>query len=142
MFNVSDLVIVNNDPNKIIFVIETIDQEEVILSGYIYRIKLKLNINEISLADEKQIEKENKLLSKSFDRTIKTKTRLKTKAIFGTVLHIDSDKKFLESCLNLYKEMKIHAWGIYLKEEDIEFIMNPDTSEIECQQRLIACRHR
>ena len=68
--------------NKIIFVIETIDQEEVILSGYIYRIKLKVNINEISLADEKQIEKENKLLSKSFDRTIKTKTRLKTKATF------------------------------------------------------------
>ena len=30
----------------------------------------------------------------------------------------------------------------YLKEEDIEFIINPDTSEIECQQRLIACRHR
>ena len=130
MFNVSDLVVINNDPNKIIFVVETINQEEVVLSGYIYRIKLKSNINEISLADEKQIQKENKLLTKSFDRTIKLKTREKTKAIFGTVLHIDSDKKFLESCLNLYKEMKIHAWGIHLKEEEIYKYIDNIISEI------------
>ena len=36
MFNVSDLVVINNDPNKIIFIIENINQEEVVLSGYIY----------------------------------------------------------------------------------------------------------
>ena len=62
MFNVSDLVVINNDPNKIIFIIENINQEEVVLSGYIYRIKLKSNINEISLADEKQIQIEKALV--------------------------------------------------------------------------------
>lgn len=119
MFEENDLVVIKNDPNKIIFVIEKINLNDVILTGYIYRIKINAKIEELVKAEEKQIEKENKLLLKSFDRTTKLKTRANHKVIFGTVLHIDSDQKFLESCLNLYKEMKVHAWGVHLKEEDI-----------------------
>lgn len=40
--------------------------------------------------------------------------------IYGTILHIDGDKEYLNSCMDLYKEMNIFANGIYLKESEIK----------------------
>ena len=45
-------------------------------------------------------------------------------------MHIDSDEKFLESCLNLYKEMKIHAWGAHIKEKDTPNALTKILNEI------------
>lgn len=53
--------------------------------------------------------------------------------IYGTILHIDGDKEYLNSCMDLYKEMNIFANGIYLKEneikdkiEDLVLMLTPD----------------
>lgn len=124
MFKINDLVVLKNDPNKLIFVIHYINDDEVILFGYIYRIQITSTVNDIELANNEQILKENQILSKSFERATSKKYRHSSKAIFGTVLHIDSDGKFLECCLNLYKEMKVHAWGVHLKEKDINKVID------------------
>lgn len=124
MFKINDLVVLKNDPNRIIFVINQMNNDQVVLFGYIYRIQITSTINEIEPASEELIIQENLILSKIFERTTAKKQRRSSKVIFGTVLHIDSDEKFLESCLNLYKEMKVHAWGVHLKEKDINKVID------------------
>ena len=46
--------------------------------------------------------------------------RTSIKPLFGRILHIDGDIEYLNSCLNLYKEVGIYAEGIYIKEENIK----------------------
>lgn len=119
MFKINDLVILKDDPNKMIFIINKIETDNVFLFGYIYRVSIVTKIDMITLASDELIEEENKIVLKSYNRIVRQKNRITKKVVFGTVLHIDSDDKFLKSCLNLYKEMKVHAWGVYLKENDI-----------------------
>ena len=124
MFKVNELVVLKNDPNQIVFVINDVQKTKVFLFGYIYRIQVIADVDKIELASEQLIEKEKRILNRTFEKTIAKKNRLTSKAIFGTVLHIDSDEKFLESCMELYKEMKVHAWGIHLKEKDIKNVID------------------
>lgn len=130
MLEINDYVVLKKEPKGIVYVIKEIKEKIVYLFGYIYRVCLITSIDEIEKASSDLIEKETKLLTKQYERTLKQKTRAPYTAIFGTVLHIDSDKKFLDSCLNLYKEMKIHAWGIHLKEKDISKILESILNEI------------
>ena len=130
MLEINDLVILKNDPNKIVFVINKIENDAVYLLGYIYRISIITELDEIILAEKELIEKENQILTKQYTRFIKQKNRLTQKVLFGTILHIDSDKKFLDSCLALYKEMKVHAWGVHLKEKEIKKAINKILDEV------------
>ncbi len=130
MFEVNDLVQLNNENSNIVFKIININDSEVILKGYIYRIQIKSNLNDLKLASQIDVEKENELLNKSFRRTIKVRNKINSKVIFGTILHIDSDKEFLKNCMDLYKEMKIHAWGVLLKESNIKKYIKKILTEI------------
>lgn len=130
MFEINDLVILKNDPNKMIFIINKIENDNVYLFGYIYRVSIVTKIDMITLASPELIEEENKIVSKNYNRMVKQRNRIAKKVVFGTVLHIDSDEKFLKSCLNLYKEMKVHAWGVYLKEKDICKVINNLLDEV------------
>ena len=94
MFKVNELVVLKNDPNQIVFVINEVLNTKVFLFGYIYRIQITTEIDKIELANKQLIEKEKSILNKTFEKTISKKNRLISKAIFGTVLHIDSDEKF------------------------------------------------
>lgn len=129
MFKQNDLVTLKSDKKKIVYYIKKIEEQNVLLIGYIYRIKKTSDIDNIEYADKTLIEQENKILEKLFEQTVKQQKR-KHKVIFGTILHIDSDKKFLDSCLNLYKEMKIHAWGAHIKEKDIPNALTKILNEI------------
>lgn len=130
LFKINDLVVLKDDNNKIVFLIKNINNDDVLLTGYIYRILVTTKINNIEMAEEELILKENNLLKKQFDKTVNYKQRKIKKAIFGTVLHIDSDEKFLKSCIKLYNEMKVHAWGVNLKEKDISKVIDNIIDEV------------
>ena len=66
---------------------------------------------------EKAIKKVNEIIDRF---KISSKSRDKHQMIYGTILHIDGDKEYLNSCMDLYKEMNIFANGIYLKESEIK----------------------
>lgn len=104
---------------KPVIVYEKINQigENVLLKGYTHRIIRRANIDNIDVASQSQIEKETKVANRylSLNNNIRN-----NKLLFGTVLHIDGDKDYLESCLSFYKKMNIHAWGIYIKEKEIK----------------------
>ncbi len=40
--------------------------------------------------------------------------------IKGSVLHIDGDPKYLELCLEKYKQLRVHVNGYYIKEEEMK----------------------
>ena len=72
------------------------NENNVYLTGYIYRVSMIVDSSLIEPAEINLIEKENKILSKQLTRISKLKQRITQKVIFGTILHIDSDKKFLD----------------------------------------------
>lgn len=116
--NIGDYVIIKNDPFPIIYIIIDIQDDNVSLKGYTHRIYIKKKIDEIIAAPNNIIEKEEQTNNKYKKTLIKTKVRVK-KPIFGRILHIDGDKEYLESCMNLYKEIGIPAEGIYINEKEI-----------------------
>lgn len=130
MFEINDLVVLKNDINKIVFYIIDITNEDAILSGHIYRVSVQTKIENLEIAPYELVENETKKINKQYTKTINHKQRNPQKVIFGTILHIDSDKKFLESCLKLYKEMKVHAWGLLLKEKDISKVIENVVNEV------------
>ena len=119
MFEQNDLVCLKKDKIKIVYTINKIESNTAFISGYIYRIKLICELQDLEYASKELIERESKILTKLFEQATKQQKR-KHKVVFGTILHIDSDQKFLDSCLTLYKELKIHAWGIHLKEKELK----------------------
>lgn len=119
MFKKDDLVIIKDDENTIVYVIIEISNDFVLLKGYTYRIIRKVNIDRIELASARQIEKETKEKERYIDFN-KNQTRNSKKTILGTILHIDGDEEYLGSCMDFYQSMHIYAWGIYIKEKDID----------------------
>lgn len=121
MVQIGDKVILKSDQRKIVYIVEAINEETVVITGYIYRIKRETSLALLEPATDSDIKKEEEILKISRTKITRKAERVKPKAIFGTILHIDGDEKFLNNCLNLYKEMDIHCWGIHLKEKEVKF---------------------
>lgn len=117
MFSIGDLVVIINDVNNYIYKIQSIT-EKICLVGYSYRIIRYVNEDEIAKApSELLLKDENK--KEKIKQNIKRFSNIRNpKAIFGRILHIDGDKDYLNSCLNLYKEVGIYAEGIYISEKE------------------------
>lgn len=130
MFVINDLVCIKSDINKIVYSIVNIEENIAFLEGYIYRIKTSVTIDDIEYASDDLILKEDNTLNKVLDKTTKQRVRSSNKVIYGTVLHIDGDEKFLNSCVELYKEMNIHCWGLHIKENQIKNCIDKILDEI------------
>ena len=110
-FKVKDYVTTKDDQR--IYMIEKLDEKTVYLKGLTYRYKIVTTIDNITKAS---IDDVNKVLEK-FKAT---KPRSKNRMLYGTILHIDGDEEYLNSCMDLYKQMNVFANGIYIKEENIK----------------------
>jgi len=115
--NISDLVVVKEDIKKIIYVIEQINDDKVYISGLNYRIRKIVKLDEIEKATQEQIDIENKKSKDYFLSISNTKKRSNKNYLLGKVLHVDGDKKYLDKCLELYKEIGIFSYGVTIKED-------------------------
>lgn len=127
----NECVIYKKDKRPIIYEVIAKEEERVFLKGVNYRVELTAKIDEIEKATAKILDLEQEKNNKY--RNINVNHRGK-KYILGTVLHIDADKEYLERCLQLYKDVGIHAYSILYGEEDflnsikkIKLSINPDT---------------
>lgn len=124
MFLIGNMVILVNDKDQLlppIFIIYKIDNEMYYIKGCYYRTYLKVNKEEIILADNEKIKNvynRNETIKNNFIK--QSKVRHQGKALFGRILHIDGDEEYLKSCLDLYKELQIPAEGIYIKEANLK----------------------
>lgn len=112
MFKIGDIVTRKKYGNDIIFKIDRIEGNKVYLKGLELRLYADSNIEDIVLSSIPKKKEENEILRD-----------LKTKDFFylpGTILHIDSDKEYLDKCLEYYKKQKVKAYGCLVKEKDLE----------------------
>lgn len=118
-FKIKDYVQLKNEPD--IYIIEEVISDEVLLKGLTYRNMISTKVDNLVLAninDVNQIlDNQNKVINKFKTSSLQ---RNPNHLIYGTILHIDGDKEYLDSCMSLYKEMNIFANGIYIKEEDVK----------------------
>lgn len=122
----NDYVIYKKDYNPIIYKVTRRYDENALITGVNYRIQLLVNKNDIESVKAEDITKEG---IKDYSKEI-AKYRNK-KYLLGTVLHIDADKDYLDKCLELYKDMGIHAYSVLSKEENIGQIAEEINLETE-----------
>ncbi len=116
----SSFVVLKADEKKIIYLIdEIVNTDKVYISGLHYRIRKIVALDELRPATDEEVEIENKKDQKYFLSIANTKKRANKNYLLGTVLHIDGDQKYLDKCLQLYKEIGVFANGITIKENQI-----------------------
>lgn len=118
MFKVNDLVSRISYNHDIIFKIKKIDNENVLLEGYQKRLIATSTIEDLVLVEENilnLVEEDTTTRIKSIKKLSRNKLHMT-----GKILHIDADKTYLEKCLNLYEELSLPAYGVYMNEADIK----------------------
>ena len=97
-FKVNDYVLIKNDDK--IYQIEAIEKNIAYLKGLTYRFQTTSLISELTVAPTHLVEKAIKKVNEIIDRfKISSKSRDKHQMIYGTILHIDGDKEYLNSCM-------------------------------------------
>lgn len=131
MFKIGDLVFIKDEKDKVIYIISSIEQEFALLKGYSHRIIRKCPLSNLALASQTDASKEDLESKRTLTRLKRIKKeRIFKRAIFGTVLHIDGDVDFLNSCINLYEELGIKAWGLHLSEKELKTYILPAIKQV------------
>ncbi len=115
MFKKGDYVTRKKYGNDIVFIIDNIDENNVFLKGVDIRLIADANINDIVLTSIPKKKDENLIL--------RSLNKEKFFYIPGLVLHIDSDKEYLNRCLKYYNNQHVSAYGIVDNEENFSSII-------------------
>ena len=110
-FKIGDVVSRKKYGNDILFKIDKIVGNKVFLKGLEIRLYADANIEDIVLSGIPKKKEE-----------ITSLRNLNTNDYFyipGKILHIDSDKEYLNRCLDYYKKQKLSANGYIFKENDM-----------------------
>ena len=116
MFKVGDLVTRISYNNDIVFRIVDIQNNIYYLKGTNVRLSADRPKEDLLKCDEEKI-------NDSFLPVLEEYRTLDRNEYFylpGKILHIDADNEYLEKCMNFYKKNKIKAYGVFLKEEDLQ----------------------
>ena len=132
ILKVNDKVIYIKDKKKIIYIIKEIFQDEAFIKGLNYRISLLVKISDLKEASLEEENQEKELLKKYYVLA-SNKERNPKKYLLGKILHIDGDKEYLDKCMELYNEIGVYAYGVFLEERKMpeligEYLdkINPD----------------
>ena len=115
-FKVGDLVTRNSYNNDIVFKIIEVNDKIAYLKGLNIRLYADSNMDDLKLVEDARID-DNELIDR-----ISTSINLDRNEYFylpGKILHFDGDTEYLERCMNFYKKLKIMAYGVNLKEDEI-----------------------
>ena len=128
---INDIVKYQND----IYIVKETKENIATIVGYSYRLIKQVNISDLTLSTELEVATENSKNEKKRAEVVeKNNNRMTTsKVMYGRILHIDGDERYLESCKTLYQELKIPATCIYINEkktpdviEEIITTLSPD----------------
>lgn len=131
-FKISDIVFIKVDEYKELWEITYIDEKYIHLKGKTKRSLMIVKEDEIEKAKEDLIDLKvrEKLeylnyLSNNVNHWVRRNTirkGYKEKNIFelpGSILHLDTDKDYLELCLKLYKKLNVPAVGYSMQPEEM-----------------------
>ncbi len=114
---VNDYVVRISYNKDIVFKIVSIN-EEVLLQGVYTRLCATAKLEDLELVSNEEFNKHKQRHESKVKSLFSGKKR--SYHMTGKILHIDGDKVYLEQCLNLYKDLKIPAYGIHLKEHEFK----------------------
>ena len=118
-FKINDYVYIKN--TKDIYVITDINNDICTLKGLVIRTFIDVGIDDIELANINDVNNTYNDIKNTLSKfKTSSKKRLNNKMLYGTILHIDGDEEYLNSCMDLYKDMNLFVNGICIKEEDIK----------------------
>ena len=109
MFKIGDYVTRKKHNNDILFRIKDIIGNKVILCGVDIRLYADSSIDDLVLSTFTRKDKDYELI-----RNLNTSDYF---YIPGVILHLDSDKDYLDKCMDYYKSQKIKCYG-YVFDED------------------------
>lgn len=126
MIKVGDFVSRESYDNDLIFeVIEIID-EKAIISGKSMRLIADAPLSDLNLVSEDDLardEENDEKIIRTFTEGVYRKKS--NRFLPGKILQIDGDRKYLQRCLNFYKELGIYAIGVNIRESEMpKRIMN------------------
>ena len=116
-FNIGDYVSRNSYNNDTIFRIIDIDGEIAILKGVNIRLEADSDLSDLKKVEKTDNIKDDK---KFLDRFEIKLNRDEYFYLPGKVVHIDGDEDYLSRCMDFYNKVHVKAYGINLKEEEIE----------------------
>lgn len=107
------------EKDNIIYIILEEEKDRVFVKGMYYRVSKYINKDNIRYLNEEDVEEYRRKNDDYIKRVKDNIFTLRVKGLLGTVLHIDGDQEYMESCMLLYKEMGIHAYGVYMEEREM-----------------------
>lgn len=119
MIFIVDICIYNKEKEKNLYEIDKISGDKVYLKGVEIRKKITVNIDDIEIVDEKEFQKglnRSEKYKKSLLALVATRG---TKCLLGTVLHIDADEKYLNKCLEVYREVGVYCYPVLSEEKNL-----------------------
>lgn len=120
MFNIGDYVTRKSYNNDIIFEIIDIKENIFYLKGVSIRLCADSFKDDLVLFDKTD---EIDVFRPSIDE-YRNLDRNEYFYLPGIILHLDGDKDYLDKCMSFYKKNKIKAYGLYLKENEMNFNVN------------------
>jgi len=115
MFNIGDYVTRNSYNNDIVFKIIDIKDNVYYLKGIYVRLYADSYADDLVLCGD-EWERDDFIPKLDDYRNL---NRNEYFYLPGRVLHIDGDMEYLEKCMKFYKNNKIKAYGLYMKEFDM-----------------------
>jgi spore coat assembly protein len=120
IFQRGDLVTRKSYNNDIVFRIDEIVDDVAILVGVNMRLCADAKVDDLQTFEQpenKKIIDDDSFIDKLGDSF--NLDRSEYFYIPGRILHIDGDEEYLKRCLKFYKEGKVNAFGLHIKETDM-----------------------
>lgn len=127
-FKINDIVTRKSYGNDIVFRIFSIKGDVVFLKGVEVRLLADSLIDDLILFDQGDILKEDRELTSRLLNDLSL-NRDEYFYLPGKILHIDGDKDYLERCIKFYSDLKVEAYGIYVKENEMSSVVASKINE-------------
>lgn len=108
-----------SDKKRIVYVILQEDKEKVYAKGLYYRVERYIKKENVLYLGEPELEEYRRENDDYYKRIKENIFSIRVKGLLGTILHIDGDEEYMQNCIELYKEMGIHAYGLYMDEDEM-----------------------
>ena len=117
-FMIGDIVTRKKYNNDIVFKILEIDGDKVYLKGLDVRLVADSVVDDLIKVVDEVKNKDDLILTKRVLGDVNL-DRNEYFYLPGKILHFDSDSDYLKRCIKFYKDMRVQAYGINLKEEEV-----------------------
>lgn len=108
-----------SENKKIVYLILNESEDKVFVKGLYYRVEKHIPKVNVQYLEENELEKYRRENDDYYKRIKENIFSMRVKGILGTILHVDGDEEYMKNCLELYKEMGIHAYGVYMDESEM-----------------------